>query len=111
MSSGANLGSHQTRILIPFADNEAVKGIGVVQGKTNLSRLLNQVESGEDVVIARNGKPVAKLIPIHKRGKRQFGSMRGLISIDDSFFDPLAKEELAAWEGDCGCDFCSTPTR
>ena len=85
--------------------------VNVHEAKTNLSRLLNQVEAGEDVVIARNGKPVARLTPVQKRGRRQFGSMKGLISIDDSFFDPLSKEELAAWEGDCSCDSCSTPTR
>ena len=34
-----------------------------------------------------------------QRKKREFGSMKGLIEIDDSFFDPLPPEELAAWEG------------
>ena len=67
------------------------------EAKTHLSRLLARVEAGEEVVIARNGKPVARLA--QERGKRQFGSMKGLIKIDDSFFDPLSEEELQAWEG------------
>ena len=67
----------------------------------NLYSLLERVEAGEEVTIARNGKPVAKLTPVRERvrGKRQFGSMKGLIKFDDSFFDPLPEEELKAWEG------------
>ena len=74
--------------------------VNVREAKTNLSRLLAQVEAGEDVVIARSGTPVARLVRVQKRGKRQFGSMKGRIKLDDSFFfDPLPAEELAAWEG------------
>ena len=73
--------------------------VNVHEAKTNLSRLLAQVEAGEEVVIARNGNPVARLVRVQRRGKRQFGSMKGRISIDDSFFEPLPEEELAAWEG------------
>ena len=73
--------------------------VNVHEAKTNLSRLLAQVEAGEDVVIARNGKPVARLVGYERKGKRQPDTLRGLISIDDSFFDPLPEEELALWEG------------
>lgn len=73
--------------------------VNVHEAKTHLSRLLAQVEAGEEVVIARNGKPVAHLVSVPKSGKRQFGSMKGLIKFDDSFFDPLPEEELKAWEG------------
>ena len=73
--------------------------VNVHEAKTNLSRLLAQVEAGEDVVIARNGKPVARLVACKPRGKRKFGSMKGLIKLDDSFFDPLPEEELRLWEG------------
>ncbi len=73
--------------------------VNVHEAKTNLSRLLAQVEAGEEVVIARNGKPVARLVRCKPRGKRQPDVLRGLITIDDSFFDPLPEEELAAWEG------------
>ena len=74
--------------------------VNVHEAKTHLSRLLAQVEAGEEVIIARNGTPVARLVLCKKRGKRQFGSMKGLIELDDSFFDPLPEEELAAWEGE-----------
>ncbi len=79
--------------------------VNVHEAKTNLSRLLAQVEAGEEVVIARNGEPVARLVRVQKRGKRQFGSWKGRIKLDDAifddsfFFDPLPEEELAAWEG------------
>ena len=73
--------------------------VNVHEAKTNLSRLLARVEAGEEVVIARNGKPVARLVALQRRGKRQFGSWKGRIALDDSFFDPLPEEELAAWEG------------
>ena len=74
--------------------------VNVHQAKTQLSRLLVQVEAGEDVVIARRGEPVARLVRCKPRGKRQFGAMKGKLVIDDSFFDPLPEEELRAWEGE-----------
>ena len=76
--------------------------VNVHDAKTNLSRLLAQVEAGEEIVIARGGTPVARLESVAPRGKRQPGRWKGLISIDDSFFDPLPEDELALFEGqDC----------
>ena len=73
--------------------------VNVHEAKTHLSRLLAQVEAGEEVIIARNGKPVVRLVSCRRRGKRQFGAMKGRIKLDDRFFDSLPEEELAAWEG------------
>ena len=73
--------------------------VNVHEAKTNLSRLLAQVEAGEDVVIARSGTPIARLERVQKQGKRQFGAMKGQIDLDDQFFDPLPEEELTRWEG------------
>ena len=73
--------------------------VNIHEAKTHLSRLLAQVEAGEDVVIARNGKPVARLVPCEPPARREFGVLKGRIKLDDSFFDPLPEEELAAWEG------------
>ena len=75
--------------------------VNVHEAKTNLSRLLAQVESGEEVIIARNGKPVARLAPVQKRGKPQTDVFKGKFVLPDSFFEPLPGEELKAWEGDC----------
>ena len=74
--------------------------VNVHQAKTQLSRLLAQVENGEEVIIARNGKPVARLVGVQKRGKRQPDIFKGKTVIPDSFFDPLPEEELKAWEGE-----------
>ena len=74
--------------------------VNVHEAKTNLSRLLAQVEAGEEVLIARSGTPVARLVRVQKRGKRQPDIFKGKIVIPDSFFDPLPEEELKAWEGE-----------
>ncbi len=73
--------------------------VNVHEAKTHLSRLLTRVENGEEVIIARNGSPVAKLVRSEPVGKRQPGTLEGKITIPDSFFDPLPEEELRLWEG------------
>ena len=73
--------------------------VNVHEAKTHLSRLLTQVENGEEVIIARNGSPVAKLVRSKPVGKRQPGILKGKITVPDSFFDPLPEEELRLWEG------------
>lgn len=73
--------------------------VNVHQAKTYLSRLLAQVEAGEDVIIARRGEPVARLVLFNSPGRRAFGAMKDRIVIDDSFDDPLPEDELKAWEG------------
>ena len=73
--------------------------VNVHQAKTELSRLLARVEAGEDVVIARRGEPVARLVACKARIKRQPDVLKGKIIVPDSFFDPLPEEELTAWEG------------
>ncbi|MDE2974064.1 MAG: type II toxin-antitoxin system Phd/YefM family antitoxin [Gemmatimonadota bacterium] len=71
----------------------------VHEAKTHLSRLLVKVEAGEEVVIARSGKPVARLVGYRHRPARRFGALKGRLAVDDSFLDPLPEAELAAWEG------------
>jgi prevent-host-death family protein len=67
--------------------------------KTNLSKLIEQVHAGEEVVIARGDVPVARLVPIVERlPTRQAGTLRGLIKVTDAFLEPLPPEELDAWE-------------
>ena len=74
--------------------------VNVHQAKTQLSRLLAQVEAGEDITIARRGEPVARLVACKPRGKRQPDVLKGKIIIPDNFFDALPEEELKAWEGE-----------
>ena len=65
--------------------------VNVHEAKTQLSKLLQQVEAGETIVIARAGKPSAQLVPInaHPRGLKPPGAMRDRISISDDFDLPL----------------------
>ena len=73
--------------------------VNVHEAKTHLSRLLARVEEGEEIVIARDGEPVARLVGCKPRGKRRPGVLKGKIVVDDRFFEPLPEGELAAWEG------------
>lgn len=82
-----------------------MKTVNVHKAKTELSKLLTEVEAGEEIVIARNGKPVARVVPFKepKKKRRVPGALKHLGPIPDSFFfDPLPEEELRAWEGEYG---------
>ena len=69
----------------------------VHQAKTHFSRLLKEAEAGQEVIVMRGTKPVAKLVPIveSQAGKRTLaGSYRGKISWTEGAFDPMTDEEL-----------------
>lgn len=68
----------------------------VQEAKTRLSELLVRASRGEDVVIARAGVPVARLVPIDGAPPRTFGTMS--FDVPDTFDEPLPESELAAWE-------------
>jgi prevent-host-death family protein len=74
------------------------KTVNVHEAKTHLSRLLAEAVAGEDIVIAKAGKPQVRLVPIEDPPKRKLGFMEGW-DLGDEFFEPLPEEELAAWEG------------
>lgn len=72
--------------------------VGVHEAKTTLSRLLTRVEAGEEIVIARSGRPVARLIPVENTGaQRRPGTWAGQVTMSDDFDDPLPPEDLSAW--------------
>jgi prevent-host-death family protein len=70
--------------------------VNVQEAKTRLSQILAAVERGEDVVIARDGTPVARLVPVAAPAAREVGFVAG--TVPDSFFEPLPDDELASWE-------------
>jgi prevent-host-death family protein len=70
--------------------------VNVQEAKTRLSQILAAAEGGEDVVIARDGKPVVRLVPVAAPAPREVGFVTG--SVPDSFFEPLPDDELTAWE-------------
>ena len=71
--------------------------VSVHAAKTHLSQLLARVEAGAVITIARGRNPVAKLVPIAPKGKREFGVMRGKIGLGPEFFEPLPVDELDRW--------------
>ena len=74
--------------------------VNVHEAKTHLSRLLEQVEAGGEVILARAGKPVAKLSPIRaKTRRRKLGALDGQFTIPDDFNAPLPDDVLSAFVG------------
>lgn len=65
------------------------KQVNIYEAKTNFSRLLREVAAGEEIVIAKDGKPIARLIPERPSGKRKLGLYEGQMWIADDFDDPL----------------------
>jgi prevent-host-death family protein len=75
--------------------------VNVHEAKTHLSRLLDRAAAGEEIVIGRAGKPVARLVALPERPPREFGRLAGRIAIDDDFDEPDG--ELAdLFEGSTG---------
>jgi prevent-host-death family protein len=75
--------------------------VNIHQAKTHLSRLLARVAAGEEIVIAKAGKPIARLVPFGKtKGKRPLGMDKGLFQVPKDFDSPLPKELLKSFEGE-----------
>ena len=72
--------------------------VDVHAAQTDLAKLIEQAEAGEEVIIARNSEPVVRLVPIGRpRPKRVFGALKGKISLTPEFFEPLPDDEREAW--------------
>jgi prevent-host-death family protein len=72
--------------------------VNVHEAKTHLSHLLLRVARGEEIVIARAGKPVAKLVPIEPKPQRVLGQDEGLFEVPENFDAPLPGEVLALFQ-------------
>ena len=73
--------------------------VNMHQAKSSLSRLVERALDGEEIVIARNGEPLVRLMPVPKERKpRVPGLYRGKIWIAPDCFDPMSVEELDLWE-------------
>ena len=74
------------------------KAHSIHDAKTQLSRLIERAEAGEEVVIARGATPVARLTRLRPtRPARRFGAMRGRARVTKAFFEPLP-DELDRWD-------------
>ncbi len=71
--------------------------VNVHEAKTHFSRLLEQAHAGQEIILARAGKPYARLMPLAPAiGTRQAGRLDG--KVGDAFFEPLPEDQLSAWE-------------
>jgi prevent-host-death family protein len=78
-----------------------MRKVNIHEAKTHLSRLLEEVQAGEEIIISKAGRPIAKLSPIAEPvGKRKFGWLVGKVNISADFDAPLPEDLLAAFEGD-----------
>ncbi len=77
-----------------------MKSVNIHEAKTHLSRLLDEVSRGEEVTIAKAGKPIARLVPVTtSRPTRTPGFLRGKIRISDDFDAPLPDDVQRSFEG------------
>jgi len=75
--------------------------VNIHAAKTHLSRLVDQAAAGEEIVIARAGKPVARLVQLEEKPKKRIlGLLKGQLKIPKDFDDPLPDEILALFEGE-----------
>jgi prevent-host-death family protein len=72
--------------------------VNMHEAKTELSKLVERALAGEDVVIARAGVPVVRLVPVARLGQRVLGQWRGKVKLANDFDAPLPDEVLADWE-------------
>lgn len=73
--------------------------VNIFEAKTQLSKLIELAEKGEDVVIARAGKPVVRLTKLEPSKKQiRYGLLRGKLHVADDFDAPLPEDVLAAFE-------------
>lgn len=74
--------------------------INIHEAKTHLSRLLEQVAGGDEIIIAKAGKAIARLVPLDAAPKkRQLGLLKGKLNVPDDFDAPLTDDDLALFEG------------
>ena len=77
-----------------------MRSINIHEAKTHLSRLVDEVSAGEEIVIAKAGKPLARLIPFRRRAsRRKLGALAGRFSVPDNFDAPLPSDVLDDFEG------------
>jgi prevent-host-death family protein len=77
-----------------------MRTVNIHEAKTQFSRLVDAAASGEEIVIAKAGKPAARLVPMERvKVTRRFGGLKGKVRIADDFDAPLPEDVIAAFEG------------
>jgi prevent-host-death family protein len=74
--------------------------VNLYDAKTNLSRLVERAAAGEEIVVAKAGRPLARLVPLEKPARtRELGFFAGQVVVGPDFDDPLPEEIQAAFDG------------
>jgi len=73
--------------------------VNIHEAKTHLSAILKRVESGEEILIAKSGRPIARISPLTPAsGKRRPGSAKGRLVVSETFMEPLPEDALKEFE-------------
>jgi prevent-host-death family protein len=75
-----------------------VSEVNIHEAKSHLSSLLRRVAAGEEIVITRAGRPIARLVPVDAAPKQKFGIDRGVFSVPDDFDGPLPDDTRGCFE-------------
>jgi prevent-host-death family protein len=77
-----------------------MRTVNIHEAKTQFSRLVDAAAGGEEIIIAKAGKPAARLVPMERaKVMRRFGGLKGKVRIADDFDAPLPDNVIAAFEG------------
>jgi prevent-host-death family protein len=86
--------------LVHTEPEDVVRSVNIHDAKTHLSRLVDEVSAGEEIIIAKAGKPLARLIPFRAgTRRRKLGVLTGRFSVPDDFDAPLPSEIIEDFEG------------
>ena len=101
---GARLGAAQVIAeldeLASLANTRRVtKVVNMHEAKSTLSKLVEEAEAGEEIILARAGQPVVRLVPVRAGKPRQLGQWKGRVRMADDFDAPLPDDVLAGFEG------------
>lgn len=73
--------------------------VNIHEAKSQLSKFIELACRGEEIVIAKAGRPMVRLTPVEQQASgRRFGALQGKAKVDERFFEPLPEDELRAWE-------------
>lgn len=75
------------------------KIVNMHEAKTSLSKLVEEAERGEDILLARAGKIVARIVALRPARTRELGQWKGKVRMSEDFDAPLPEEDLSLWEG------------
>ncbi len=78
---------------------ENARTVNIQEAKTHLSRLLREVEAGEEISIARAGRVVARLVRAQEAAPRAWGCFEGQVRVGPGAFDPMTDDEASEWDG------------